>query len=39
MAGATFWYFCVNAFLAFLSVPQDVRKKQIVELDSIFGSL
>jgi hypothetical protein len=39
MANATFLYFCVNSFLAFLSVPQDVRKKQRVELDTIFNFL
>jgi hypothetical protein len=51
MPSSTFSYFCVNSFLAFLSVPQDVRiklklkyhkmleKKQRLELDSTFNSL
>jgi hypothetical protein len=36
MLSSTFYCFCVNFFLAFLSVPEDVRKKV---LDSNFNSL
>jgi hypothetical protein len=34
MPSSTFYYFCVNSFLAFLSVPQDVRIKLKLKLDS-----
>jgi hypothetical protein len=39
MPSSTFSYFCVNSFLAFLSVPQDVRIKLRLKLDSNFNSL
>jgi hypothetical protein len=39
MLSSTFDCFCVNFFLAFLSVPQDVRKKVSLKLDSNFNSL
>jgi hypothetical protein len=39
MLSSTFYCFCVNSFLAFLSVPEDVRKKVRPKLDSNFNSL